>query len=103
MPEDAVADRSLRLPAFCNALGEIRSQRGRNCYYSIILELAGYPASRSGPSHRGVKKVSIFSAVHKILTPKTSTPPHTNRGLNFFLLIFWAVHDTSRTFDFLTP
>ncbi len=32
-PEDAVAvaDRSLRFPAFCNALGERRSQRGRNC------------------------------------------------------------------------
>ena len=27
----AVADMSLRFPAFCNALGEIRSQRGRNC------------------------------------------------------------------------
>ena len=37
MPEDDVADRSLRFPAFCNALGERRSQRGRNCYYSIIL------------------------------------------------------------------
>ena len=36
MPEDAVADRSMRFPAFCNALGERRSQRGRNCYYSII-------------------------------------------------------------------
>ena len=31
VPEDAVADRSLRFPAFCNALGERRSQRGRNC------------------------------------------------------------------------
>ena len=31
VPEDAVADRSLRFPAFCNALGEKRSQRGRNC------------------------------------------------------------------------
>ena len=30
-PEDAVADRSLRFPTFCNALGERRSQRGRNC------------------------------------------------------------------------
>ena len=30
-PGDAVADRSLRFPAFCNALGERRSQRGRNC------------------------------------------------------------------------
>ena len=36
VPEDAVADRSMRFPAFCNALGERRSQRGRNCYYSII-------------------------------------------------------------------
>ena len=36
MPEDAVADMSLRFLAFCNALGERRSQRGRNCYYSII-------------------------------------------------------------------
>ena len=31
VPEYAVADRSLRFPAFCNALGERRSQRGRNC------------------------------------------------------------------------
>ena len=31
VPEDAVADRSLRFPAFFNALGERRSQRGRNC------------------------------------------------------------------------
>ena len=31
VPEDAIADRSLRFPAFCNALGEKRSQRGRNC------------------------------------------------------------------------
>ena len=31
VPEDAVADRSLRFPAFCNALGEKRSQRRRNC------------------------------------------------------------------------
>ncbi len=36
VPEDAVADRSLRFPAFCNALGERRSQLGRNCYYSIL-------------------------------------------------------------------
>ena len=35
VPEDTVADRSLRFPAFCNALGERRSQRGRNCQYSI--------------------------------------------------------------------
>ena len=31
VPEDAVADRSLRFLAFCNALGERRSQRGRTC------------------------------------------------------------------------
>ena len=31
VPEDVVADRSLRFPAFCNALGEKCSQRGRNC------------------------------------------------------------------------
>ena len=31
VPEDTVADRSLRFLAFCNALGEKRSQRGRNC------------------------------------------------------------------------
>ena len=31
VPEDALPDRSLRFPAFCNALGERRSQRGRNC------------------------------------------------------------------------
>ncbi len=31
VPQDAVADRSLRFPAICNALDEKRSQRGRNC------------------------------------------------------------------------
>ena len=31
VPDDAVADSSLRFPAFYNALGERRSQHGRNC------------------------------------------------------------------------
>ena len=73
----------------------IKRVKGTILFYYV---LAGCPASL-GPSHGGLKKLSIFSAVHKILTPKTSTP---HRGLTFFW-IFWAVHDTSRTFDFLTP
>ena len=31
VPEYAVADRSVRFPAFCNERGERRSRRGRNC------------------------------------------------------------------------
>ena len=47
----------------------------------------------------GLQNESIFSAVHEILTLKTSAPL---LGVNF-LLIFWAVHDISRTFEVLTP
>ena len=37
---------------------------------------------------RGVKKLSIFSAVHKMLTPKTSTLPHPPPGFNIFFIDF---------------
>ena len=30
-------------------------------------------------------------------------PPTDGVGVNIFLLIFWTVHDISRTFEFLTP
>ena len=53
----------------------------------------------------GLQNESIFSAAYEIsrtfemLTPKTSTPL-VGWGLIFLLLIFWAVHDISRTFEF---
>ena len=56
------------------------------------------------PSLRG------WGAGFKMLTPKTPNPRvrWSCGGLHFsrlyvFLLIFWAVHDISRTFEMLTP
>ena len=68
-----------------------------------ILKTSWLPSFARAPPTEGLKKLSIFSAVHTILTPKTSTPPHPPPVFYFFFGIFWAVHDTSRTFDFLTP
>ena len=45
-----------------------------------------------------------FTGLFEILTP--NPPPLEPPGVGWVktnLLIFWTVHDISRTFDFLTP
>ena len=50
--------------------------------------------------------LSIFSAISRtfeMLTPNPPRNPPGWGGSNKFVLLFWTVHDISRTFDLLTP
>ena len=63
--------------------GGVQTDRQTKKTAALYSRLAGTQL-RSG----GLKKLSIFSAVHKMFTPKTSTPPHPPPGFNIFFIDF---------------
>ncbi len=61
------------------------------------------PSFARAPPTGGLKKLSIFSAVHKMLTPKTSTPPHPPPGFNIFCIDFLGSSWHFQDFWFFDP